>query len=226
MDSPSIPLNASEPAQNSARKATHLVDDYTQGKTEATYDEFGPALLDALAQRDPEAGRMFYEIFRPYVYRYILHMAGRMPGEDIEDLVQEVLITAVRKLGTFKRQSKFRTWIIGITRNIVLDQLRRARLHNKREYLISDVDPDLDLEEAASPDTDPATQLLEQIEQDHIRAAMQKLKPNERESLVLHYIEDMSVDEVAQIMGKSRRAVEQIITRGRKRLRDQLNERK
>jgi len=98
-------------------------------------------LVEALRREDPEAAERLVERFGDRVYR----LAQRITGvkEDAEEAAQDALWTAARKIGTFKGESAFGSWLYRIAANAAYQKLR-SRRGKAREVALDDVLPALD----------------------------------------------------------------------------------
>jgi RNA polymerase sigma-70 factor, ECF subfamily len=138
-------------------------------------------------------GLPFEEIVRthaPYVWR-VLRSLG-VPEHDVEDLSQETFLVVHRTLARFEGRSKLRTWIYGIALRVASDY--RAKAHRKRE-VPSELPPETHV--AASQEADLAQkQALSQLE-----AMLAKLPEERRQVFVLYEVEQLTMREVAEIVG-------------------------
>jgi RNA polymerase sigma-70 factor (ECF subfamily) len=147
----------------------------------------------------------------------VRRLAYRLLGwrGDIEDVVQEVFLIALRRLPTFRGESSVSTWLMGITINQCRSQRRRSlvRLRWLRRLMESKSATPL---EATSP-----TGLAEETSQ-QVREAVAQLPPRDREVIVLFYLEELPVAEIAKLTGNKPNAIEVRLHRARRRLKTQL----
>ena len=99
------------------------------------------ALVDALRRDDPEAPELLVGTYGDRVYRLALRITGG--NEDAEEVAQDALWTAARKIQTFKGESAFGSWLYRITANAAYQKLR-ARRSKAREIALDDALPALD----------------------------------------------------------------------------------
>jgi len=92
-------------------------------------------LVEALRREDPEAAEQLVERFGDRVYRLALRITGSK--EDAEEAAQDALWTAARKIGTFKGESAFGSWLYRITANAAYQKLRTRR-GKAREVALDD----------------------------------------------------------------------------------------
>ncbi len=148
----------------------------------------------------------FLTPFRPELYRYCRRLAGDV--WDAEDLVQDTMVRGFGVLGHVHRTiANPRAYLIRIATNLWVDALRRRRSEAQAVAVQRD-DPKAAIE--AKADTGDV--------RDAGARLMQMLAPQERATLVLKEVFDMSLDEIAQALGTSVGAVKAALHRGRSRL--------
>lgn len=128
---------------------------------------------------------------------------------DAEDIFQEVFIRLVRSLDKIEDEEHLRHWLIRVTINRCKSLF--ASSSRKRELLMDELPERAEQSPAETPDT-PATD------------AMQKLPDTYRTPLHLYYFEDLSIQEIAQILDCSEGTVKSQLSRGRKMLGESLRE--
>ncbi|MFN3240174.1 MAG: RNA polymerase sigma factor [Planctomycetota bacterium] len=147
----------------------------------------------------------------PRLRRLVHRLLGwRASAADLDDVVQDVLLAAFRHRERFRGDSSLRTWLTTIA-------LRKAQRHanaNRRRRRLRSL---FGIAEPAVPDRQTDDERL-----DRTRAAMQQLAHGDREVLVLRYLEQRDVEEIASLCGCSRTAVDARLSRARQRLRDRL----
>jgi RNA polymerase sigma-70 factor (ECF subfamily) len=98
-------------------------------------------LVEALRREDPDAAEHLVERFGDRVFRLAMRITGS--NEDAEEAAQDALWTAARKIGTFKGESAFGSWLYRIAANAAYQKLR-ARRGKAREVALDDVLPSFD----------------------------------------------------------------------------------
>ncbi|MAK62676.1 MAG: RNA polymerase sigma-70 factor [Ponticaulis sp.] len=169
---------------------------------------------DVLLRRCAEGDRQASALLINRYSKVILAIAQRMTGsrEDAEDITQEVFIKIFRQAGKWEAgKAKFSTWIHRVTVNQCYDRLRK-----KRETGVSEV-PDM-MDDTAGP----ASQLQSQQASKRVRAAMAELPERQRAALLLSHFEGLSNIEAAEILEISVEAVESLLSRARRGLRNAL----
>jgi RNA polymerase sigma-70 factor, ECF subfamily len=149
-------------------------------------------LLRRIAERaDPEAFRELYEAYGPRVKAYMMRQGA--DAGTAEDLAQETLLTVWRKASLYVHdKGSMTTWVFAIARNLRIDRLRREVPWQEL--------PDWRLAEP-SDEAQPDEALAEKQEQTRVQAALAELPPDQRDVLVLAYIEGLSHSEIAARLG-------------------------
>lgn len=151
------------------------------------------------------------DVIRDYKDGLILYINGITGDISLaEDIMEETFFRIVTKRPKFKGKSSFKTWLYAIGRNVALDYLRKS----SRDMPISD------------------TQLEDEqfLEENYLRAeqkitlhrAMSRLCADYRQVLYLSFFEELSNDDAATVMRKSKRQIENLLYRAKKSLRSEL----
>jgi RNA polymerase sigma-70 factor (ECF subfamily) len=149
-------------------------------------------LLQRVAERaDAAAFRELYQAYGPRVKAYMMRQGA--DAATAEDLAQETLFTVWRRASLYAAdKGSAATWIFTIARNLRIDRLRREmpwqELPEGRH-------------EQASEETPPDDALSEKERQVRVRAALAELPPEQREVVVLSYLEGLSHGEIATRLG-------------------------
>lgn len=167
----------------------------------------------------------FGELVEKYQGKVINMCFGMLSNrEDAYDAAQEVFLKIYRHIGSFKGQSSLSTWIYKITVNVCNDALRKR----SRAAVVSLTpdDDDKSPHEIAddSPSPDEAAQSKEVVSA--VRAAIDELKPEYREVILLCDIEGLSYEEAALAAGCPMGTVKSRLNRARKMLREILSEKR
>ncbi len=146
----------------------------------------------------------FNEIVARYkgkIYNYLYRMTGN--ADDAEDLTQEVFVRMYTNIRSFRAESSLSTWLFRIAGNLCVDAFRR---HKKERGLVHSLDAPIggDEEEGATRDVpdwsnEPDLMLSRKELGSHIQAALEKLPPKLRSAVVLHDIEGLAYEEIAQL---------------------------
>jgi len=153
---------------------------------------------------DEMAFRAWYERSLPRVYAYVFHRCGRNP-ELAEELTQQAFVEAVGSRRRFRGESDATTWVVGIARHRVVDHFRRTGRDARRLSALSARELGRAGFAAPSPLAEP----------DDIDDALAVLPALQRAVLILHYMDRLSVRDVAGEIGKSETATASLLARGR-----------
>ncbi len=154
------------------------------------------SLVRRAKQRDQEAFAQLYEEYFDKIYRYVvLRIGDRMEAEDI---TQQVFLNAIKAMSSFRwRGIPFSAWLFRIAHNQVVDYLRR-----KAKRAAAPLDESL-----VASDYDPQLIAGQRLDIERLHSATGKLTPAQREVISLRFAGELSIAQVAKIMGKSEGAV-------------------
>jgi RNA polymerase sigma-70 factor (ECF subfamily) len=187
----------------------------------STSQGYETKLVQKLRSGDSAAMEEFYNIYRSRLYSLVLEQVGRDEAA-AEDLVQEVFLAALGSLDKFRGDSQLYTWLRSIALHKIKDFYRRQAREPKPEKSSPDFDAMKHLEQIG--DNKPATSTV--MESDEVRQsvhqALADLPKDYQEVLVLKYLKDMPVLAISEIMGRSPKSVEGLLSRARKAMRDNL----
>lgn len=162
------------------------------------------ALVEAVRRGDREAFGQLYDMYAPMVHGILL---ARVPYREVDDLVQDVFLVALRRLDTLRESAAFGGWLAMITRNRAIDFHRRSR---ETEELPEDLPQQSHAEREAEEE---ANRSLE---------AIRSLPEAYRETLVLRLVEGMTGPEIAARTNLTPASVRVNLHRGMKMLREKL----
>ncbi len=169
---------------------------------------------------DAAAFEFLYRLHSRRVYALCLRMVGN--ASDAEDLTQEAFLQLFRKIGTFRGESAFSTWLHRMTVNVVLMRLRKKAL--PVTSLEETTEPD---EETGGPRKDVGEQDLRlegSIDRVNLERCIGQLPPGYKTVFVLHDIQGYEHNEIAGIMGCSIGNSKSQLHKARMRLRELLHE--
>ena len=155
-----------------------------------------------------------YDYYQPKIYRFVLIKVGRR--EEAEDLTHEVFKSAWLNIESYKNMGfPFSSWLYKIARNQVTDHYRSA----KGEVSIDKIDPEYFVAPASIQ-----LDLAGKMEIEKVRNAIEELKPEYQDILIMRFIEDVSVKEAAAALDKSEGAVKVLQHRAIKELKNILGD--
>lgn len=172
----------------------------TPGAPEARKSSEEAVLVRAVLEGDRDVYGRLYHLYAPLVHGILL---ARMPRSEVEDMVQDIFLHALKKLHTLRDAGSFGPWIAMIARNRAMDFHRRSR---------ETVEVTDDLRSSDSSGT-KAAEILEII---------RSLPDAYRETLVLRLVEGMTGPEIATRTGLTSASVRVNLHRGMKLLRGKL----
>jgi RNA polymerase sigma-70 factor (ECF subfamily) len=150
--------------------------------------------------------------------RKVFAICYRFTGSEHEaqDLTQEVFLRIFRTLKSFRAgEGSFGVWLTRLTRNLLIDHYRRSRLERASDSL-EDQLPMLEEKTAMSARTDGMLAGREASEM--LQAALQKLSPELRETVILRDLEDLEYREIASVLNVPEGTVKSRLNRGRAEL--------
>ncbi|HEX8637910.1 MAG TPA: sigma-70 family RNA polymerase sigma factor [Pyrinomonadaceae bacterium] len=157
-------------------------------------------LVDRIASGDEEAFGELYKMFAPLVHGITL---ARVPRDEVDDIVQEVFISAYKNIDTLRDKNAVGGWLAMIARNRAVEFYRRAK-------------PTEELSEEMSGGKS------QRAEANEILATIRALPETYRETLVLRLVEGMTGAEIAERTGMTPESVRVNLHRGMKLLRERL----
>ena len=183
--------------------------------------EMNEAEAIRLAQQgDAGAFEHIYRLHSRRVYAVCLRMVGNTA--EAEDLTQDAFLQLFRKIGTFRGESAFSTWLHRLSVNVVLMKLRKKTL------------PATSLEESTDPEDEtngprreigaPDLLLTGSIDRVHLQRAIEQLPPGYRQVFVLHDVQGFEHNEIAGLMECSIGNSKSQLHKARMRLRELLQE--
>lgn len=168
--------------------------------------------LEQARQGDQVAFGRLVEAYQGPVFNLAYRMLGN--AQEAEEAAQEAFIRAYTRLDSYDPKRKFTTWILTITSNYCIDQLR------KRRHVMLSVDEPLPPHPALHADkTDgPEPQLVQTEREAMVQSLLQTLPEDYRQTVVLRYWYEMSYEEIADVMDTSVSAIKSRLFRARRRL--------
>jgi RNA polymerase sigma-70 factor (ECF subfamily) len=187
-----------------------------QPQTVSLQAEEDLVLVQAVLRRDRKATAEFVSRYSGRIYSYVRsRLAPRY--EQVEDLVQEIFLSAWKSLRRYRASGSLHAWVMGIARHKVEDYYRE-RLRAPESIEDSELDPD----------TSTYVSTIHQVlEQDQVRKNTQRvlsaLPEPYRLALIWRYWEKASAREMAIKTGKTEKAIERLLARARAEFRERWN---
>src|SRR5947199_512282 len=176
-------------------------------------------LMQLVSGGDTSAFEKLIERHQSLVAGTVARMLGS--NSDVEDIAQQVFIRVWKSARRYVPRAKFTTWLLKITRNLVFNELRRAKRHAHLPLQpeAGAEDPPLKDEANLAPDAS----LLEGELQRTIEGAILQLPETQRMALVLRRYEQLSYEQIAEVLDLSVPAVKSVLFRARTELRSRLS---
>lgn len=175
------------------------------------------ALIERAKQGDAQAFQHLYDKHKRRVYSLCLRMTSNTA--EAEDLTQEAFLQLFRKIGTFRGESAFSTWLHRLSVNVVLMHLR------KKSLPVVSLEETTQVSEDDTPKKDFGAQdlaLAGSIDRLQLQKAVEDLPPGYRTIFVLHDVEGYEHNEIAAIVGCSIGNSKSQLHKARMKLRDLL----
>ena len=175
-------------------------------------------LMQLVARGDTAAFERLIERHQALVAGTIGRMLGS--NSDVEDIAQQVFVRVWKSASRYVPRAKFTTWLLKITRNLVFNELRRRKRH-----AVAPLQAEPDGEEMQLKDErvqTPDESLLESELQGAIESAIAALPESQRMAVVLRRYEELSYEEIAEVLDQSVPAVKSLLFRARTELRARL----
>jgi RNA polymerase sigma-70 factor (ECF subfamily) len=168
--------------------------------------------LEQARQGDKVAFGKLIEAYQGPVYNLAYRMLSN--SGEAEEAAQEAFIRAFTRLESYNPAHKFSTWLLSITSNYCIDQLR------KRRALLLSIDEPLPPHPALSADQEkrPESQLIMNEQQAMVQSLLEELAPDYRQAVVLRYWHELSYEEIAEMMDTTVSAIKSRLFRARKQL--------
>lgn len=150
------------------------------------------ALIDAAVAGEVQAFAALYDRHLARVYRYVYYLVGNRT--DAEDLAQEAFLNAWRAIGHYRHtKASFIAWLLTIAHNSVISFFRN---HKNVSYLDTEAP-------IRGEGGDPETEALARFDRKAVRDAIQRLKPEQQQVIVMRFVEELDYGDVAAALGKS-----------------------
>ncbi|KEO83490.1 RNA polymerase sigma factor [Tumebacillus flagellatus] len=156
-----------------------------------------------------EGIRLLFDEFSNDIYRYALFTLH--DEAEAKDVVQEVFFRAFKQWENFRGESSYKTWLLSIARNYMYDLMRRRKTREKY------------LDHVPAPSVSTPNDFAEDMIV--LRESLAQLKDSYRQVILLRHLEDLPVNEVADILGWTEGKVRTTLHRALKRLRELMEER-
>lgn len=197
---------ASTPLWGRSRDVSRV--DAAPPRSESLDETHELTLMRRVAERDTQAYRELVGAYLPRIARFAERFLGNRA--ESEDVAQETFMKLWTHASTFTPQARPSTWLYRITHNLCIDRLRKRRAETE-------------LGESTTSAADrPSGLFARKQTSEAVQAALQELPERQRAALTLVHYEGMAADEAASVLEISVEALESLLARGRRSLRERL----
>src|SRR6266850_8534568 len=170
-------------------------------------------VIEACQAGDREAFRLLFETYQDKVFSIAVYSFG---GDQAaaSDVSQQIFLKLMTSIGQFRGDSAFTTWLYRLVVNACTDEQRKRR----RFLPFGESTPMSKIEERK-----PQEKRYAKLEiADSVQAAIRQLRPKLRMAILLKYVEDLSYEEIASVLGCSKGTVASRLNRGHRALAQKL----
>lgn len=179
-------------------------------------------IISDILKGDKEKFRLLVDKYKQMVFRTCMGFVH--DKDDADDLTQEVFIQVYQSLSKFNKKSAFSTWLYRISVNASLNKIRKTSgrsLFQRFESVFSGEDKNYP-QFSISDMEDPENILIRQEHSRWLQKALDSLPENQRTAIILSKYDDLPQKEIAEIMDITEGAVEALLQRAKKNLREKL----
>ena len=163
------------------------------------------ALVELARGGDKDAFGLLYDHYHRSVYRFLFYRTRST--QLAEDLTSETFFRALRSMNNFRWQGKdFGAWLMTIARNLVTDHFKAGR--TRLELTTEDMGVHDDATEG------PETAVLASLTNELLMEALTQLPDEQRDCLIMRFLQGLSIAETAEVLGRTDGAVKQLQLRG------------
>ena len=159
---------------------------------------------------DADAFEQLVVAYRDQVFRLALRMCGS--EADADEVAQEAFLSAWKALPNFRGESQFSTWLYQLTTHAAIDLMRRE----KRQIAADDITE----VSAADPAPSPQQQAEQSEQREIVRDAILQLAPEQREVVVLRFMEELSYEEIGAVLKLPSGTVKSRLNRAKAQLKE------
>lgn len=169
---------------------------------------------------DQDAFGEIVEIYKNSVYQLCYRMLGNR--HEAEDMAQEAFLRAYVNINSFNQSLKFSTWLFRIATNLCIDRIRKKKPDHYLDAEVAGTEGLTMYSQIASDTPLPETEVESLELHEAVQKEILKLPEKYRSAIILKYIEELSLNEISEILDLPLGTVKTRIHRGREALRQQL----
>jgi len=181
-------------------------------------------LVEQIKKGDDKAFQQLMERYIKYIFNFIRQYVRVQ--EDVEDVTQDTFFKIWKYIKRFKKGMKFKPWLFTIARNTALDYIKKKKAIPFKDLVNSD-DENVSFEETIVDNEPLPPEIFAQAElADEFREVLSVLHPDHQAVLLMHYQQEMTFEEIAEIMDKPMNTVKSWHRRSLSKVKDKLMHRK
>jgi len=178
-------------------------------------------LIKKVKKGDRNAFAELVDLYKDKVYKVSYRMLGNR--QEAEDVAQETFLRVYANIDSYDPSYKFSTWIYRIASNLSIDQLRKRKQIYSLDKQVEGTEGLEWHDRLSDPGQGPEDQLLTGEIQGQVQEAINSLTPKYRSIMILRYLEDLSLNEISEVLKLPVSTIKTRIHRGRETLRKKLN---
>jgi RNA polymerase sigma-70 factor (ECF subfamily) len=167
-------------------------------------------LLESSRKGDFKAFEVLVVRYQNMVFRFLFHFMGN--ATDAEDITQETFLNLYRKLHLYNSAQPFTSWLMTMARNLAIS--------SHRKHTPTPLDPEIVAQAIKDICSGPETEILLREQAAEVHAALQKLPEQFREVLVMRYLLDIPLQDVAELLNIPEGTAKSRIFKARNELRE------
>jgi len=176
-------------------------------------------LMMSVKRGDEEAFQALVERHQYRIVGTVAKMLGR--ETDAEDIAQQVFVRVWQSASRYEPEAKFTTWLLTITRNLVFNEMRRRR-RSKLVEMQTEEDEERFAQHEDSTARSPSSLAQNAELQNAIADAIAALPESQRMAVILRRYEELSYEEIAEVLKTSVPSVKSLLFRARTELKERL----
>ena len=177
-------------------------------------------LMEKVRAGDMDAFRELVETHQHRVIGTVTRMLG--DAHEAEDLSQQIFVRVWKSAPRWEPTAKFTTWLYTILRNLVFNECRRRARHKTTSLDAATDDADHPQQFADGNVKSPDTTMLDEEMQDAIERSIQELPEQQRMAVIMRRYQDVSYEEIAEVLDLTVPSVKSLLFRARTELREKL----
>lgn len=179
-------------------------------------------LVKRLIDGDNSAFRELVDTYKNMVYKTCFNLLHH--NQDAEDIAQDVFIEVYESISQFRNQSKLSTWLYRISINKSLNHLRKnkwkSRINSLEHFFSGEKNNSLEVEDMSANNSPHSIDYKERSK--ILQSAISALSENQKVAFTLHKFDELSYQEIAEVMNLSLSSVESLIHRAKLSLQKKL----